>query len=158
VAHAVLHSADAKRHHRQRLRGGRAGRLVDREGNLIPLINIIFLLLLYFMVAGSLARDPDAAIAPPKSASSLAAPVKVPVIALDADGALRYGGLRLDLAGLATEMKRGARAPRRVIVRADAAVDATALADVLAVLARSGVADVSLATVPRARSGGGAAP
>lgn len=62
------------------------------DDNLIPLINIVFLLLIFFMVAGQIQPQPDASIQVPVSNQDEPAyPLSV-FVSLDADGGLTFSG------------------------------------------------------------------
>ena len=69
---------------KDRIMGKRSG----QEENVIPMINIIFLLLLYFMIVGNL--QPDYDIVPPASTRQAVPSAEVPTVAVDQDGSLRF--------------------------------------------------------------------
>jgi biopolymer transport protein ExbD len=84
---------------------------------------------------------------PPQSVSTTRAPVGVPVIALRADGEIRFEGAEVDDAGLATKLAAVTPPPEKVAIHADAVADAARVADVVDVVYRAGIAKVGILTV-----------
>lgn len=116
------------------------------DDNLIPLINIVFLLLIFFMVAGQIAPQQDATINPPESASEKPLEPAVLELSLTAAGDLRSEGMDLDEVALQSRITQLTQddAELRVSLRAD--LDATA-ADLDAVfnqLRDNGVSTITL--------------
>ena len=60
----------------------------SREENVIPMINIIFLLLLYFMVVGNL--SPDYNVNPPFASQEKESSSLIPTISVTKEGHLRF--------------------------------------------------------------------
>ncbi len=127
--------------------------LAERDANVIPLIDVVFILILYFMLAGNLDPNLTEALAPPQSASTTHAPLDVPTVLLDGAGRVRYEGLQVDDTGLAAALVAGGRPPARVALRADATADSARVADLVAIVSAAGVGDLSLITVPVAPAG-----
>jgi biopolymer transport protein ExbD len=124
--------------------------LAERDANVIPLIDVVFILILYFMLAGSLDQELMEALLPPQSQSLQPPPVKVPIVTVKENGELGYRGMVLDDAGLARELAAHGGPPERVALHADGAADAARVADVVAVIGRAGVGDLALITRPAA--------
>ncbi len=113
-----------------------------RGESIVPMINVVFLLLVFFLMTATIAPpDPFASVPPEAEASEPA--VRAGALHVGADGALAYGDLRGEAALAA--LPSGAPLP----VRADAALPAADLARLLSRLAGAGVTEVRLATVPR---------
>jgi biopolymer transport protein ExbD len=130
----------------------RPRRSADSEDRILPLINVVFLLLVFFMVGGRLAPPDPFALVPPRSEAE-ARPAKGVVVVLAADGRLAVNGASVEPPGL-TEAVRAARAATPVLVvslRVDAAASGGRLVAVLAALRSAGVEDARLATLRRAR-------
>ena len=73
----------------------------------IPLINIVFLLLIFFMLAGTFATPEPFAVDPPEARSGDAAEDDEGVVLLGADGALAFEGEELaDLDALERAVER----------------------------------------------------
>lgn len=72
----------------------------DHDDNLIPLINIVFLLLVFFMLAGAFSHPELFEVTPPVSASPVPAEEGGMVVLLGADGRLAVGEREVDKAEL----------------------------------------------------------
>jgi biopolymer transport protein ExbD len=112
-----------------------------RQESVVPMINVVFLLLIFFMISSELTPAPPFDVTPPEQASGERAPVD-DTLYLDAAGQMAWRDLRGE-AALAALAVRG-DAPLEI--RADAAVPAREVAALLADLAGLGVTDVRLAT------------
>ncbi len=106
---------------------------------IVPMINVVFLLLVFFLLTAQIAPpDPVDVVLPIANAeadTSAGAALYLP-----ADGDIAFGDLRGD------DAIRAAVAAGPVALRADAGADARDLADVLARLAAAGAEQVSLQT------------
>lgn len=118
-----------------------------REENVVPMINVIFLLLLYFMIAGNLSPDTDVPVAPPVSASESALPRHLPELAIDADGQLFLAGRALTTEALAGRLLVDGVPPEAVRIRADQAAAAGVLTAAIDALSAIGVQQLVLVTV-----------
>ncbi len=127
---------------------GQRRTLAERDANVIPLIDVVFILILYFMLVGSLDQELIEALSPPQSRSMLSPPKKVPAVVLKANGDAVYEGHQLNDEALAAAIYANGKPPYRVAVQADAQTDAARVADVLGLLNRSGVTDLALITLP----------
>jgi biopolymer transport protein ExbD len=113
--------------------------------NLLPMINVVFLLLIFFLIAATLAAPEPFAVTPP-TASTGAEPGEGAVIYLGADGALGFEGARdgaIWPALIAWRADCGAECPV-LRLRADAGARAPDLAALMAQLAELGFARVAL--------------
>ncbi|MGI3170158.1 ExbD/TolR family protein [Pseudooceanicola sp. C21-150M6] len=120
-----------------------APRKKNRAESTVPMINVVFLLLIFFLMTAELAPPDPVEVTPPTGAGQTAdgAP---PVLYLAADGTLAYGELRGEnavaaFAGLGAE---GAQ------LRADSGVEASKVARALKELGQQGLTSVSLVMVP----------
>lgn len=100
---------------------------------ILPLTNVVFLLLIFFMLAGHLATPEPFAITPPQSVSQAHAPPQGVDIQINADGQLAFDGETLSADALQTAVRqRLADHPDSPVrLRADAS---TASARVVAVM------------------------
>lgn len=112
--------------------------------NVIPLINVVFLLLIFFMIAGSLGRTDLFRVEPPESVSKAPLPAEARRLLMAADGRLALDGSRVRLAELG-RLLDGTDAP--VEIKADAGAPAVRLLDVLETLRGAGIGEVELVTV-----------
>lgn len=127
------------------------------ELNLTPLVDVVFALLIVFMVASAAYVDDgrsDAAggqidlALPAGSARSQQAPSGEVVVALDADGSIFQDGKPTDTSTLAADVVRrlAAQPELQVRIEADRKLTYERVMDVIAELQRLGVRNVGLAT------------
>ena len=121
------------------------------EDGLIPLINIVFLLLIFFMVAGQIAQPQDSDIRPPNSASRLPLEPAEIELSMKVSGELMLDGQPVDTDLLAQRLAGGASGQTgvRVSLRADRDATASELDKVFTQLRALGVSTISLHTLHR---------
>ena len=107
----------------------------DDDERILPLINVVFLLLIFFMLAGHLAASDPFEIAPPRSASD--------------DGRLALDGVEIEEAGLVAlvAVRVAESASLRVQFKADGRSDATQAVAIMEQLREAGVKRLKLLTV-----------
>lgn len=126
-----------------------APRRRDDDENLIPLINIVFLLLIFFILAGTFVRPDRFEVAPPRSLSPTLAEDQQMTVLLSADGRLAIGGREVDK----PELKRlimdrlSAEPDLQVQLKADQNLAAEKLIDVIESLRAAGLEKLMLLTV-----------
>ncbi len=120
-------------------------RIGGEDDRLLPLINVVFLLLIFFMVVGRLAVADPFRVEPPRSANGVAADRGPTVLLVAADGRLAPDGEPVEPGTLAAAV--GERRPDSVGIKADAAVEAGRVVAVLRTLRAAGVERVRLLTV-----------
>lgn len=111
------------------------------------MINVIFLLLLFFVVAGNLNLNID--VSPPRADAAQPMSASVQQLVIDAKGRLRFDGADVDLAGLPAVVKGKGRI-MELSITADAGVDAVLVAQVLGALSGLDLDHVTLLTLGRA--------
>ena len=112
----------------------------------LPMINVVFLLLIFFLMSAQIAPPPPFDVAPPRADGPVAVGGEA-VLYIAADGALAFGAARGEAAWpLLNDLAQAEDAA--LLIRADAGLDATRLAQVLGRLSGLGLADIRLATVP----------
>lgn len=119
-----------------------------RDIGVVPMINIVFLLLVFFLMTASIAPPEPFETRPPEAVTpdGAAGPARLHV---SAAGALAYGAasgpeaLAAAIAEAAGQEGEGAV----LVVQADAALPAASLARLLGRLAQGGIARVELVTV-----------
>ncbi|KEO61597.1 biopolymer transporter ExbD [Thioclava indica] len=117
---------------------------------LLPMINVVFLLLVFFLLAATLARPAPFTVTPPEARSDTAPDPGALTLYLDAKGETGFGTERG--AGALAALGQAAEAARAqcgdcadtLQLRADAGVPGAALADLLPQLAALGFRDLSL--------------
>ncbi|MCO8145428.1 biopolymer transporter ExbD [Rhodovulum tesquicola] len=115
-----------------------------RAESIVPMINVVFLLLIFFLMSARIAPPEPFETTPLRAAAQ--DPLAGDTLYLSADGALAYGAAR----GEAVFAALAARDPvQPLVIRADAGVEAAALARLAARLAAEGQGALRLQTVPR---------
>lgn len=136
---------------RQSFLSRRAVATEDDSEQMVPLINVVFLLMVFFLLAGTISHRDDLQIVPPKSSSERSRSPDALEIAVLADGRLIAAGQSIELAQLGDFLahrfdgKVGLKLIR-IELRADAALNAGALKPLLAALQQAGSEEVKLLT------------
>jgi len=121
--------------------------------DLIPMINVVFLLLIFFMLVGVFRSTDDTAIVPPSAQHSvvLTPTVDFARLSIGADGSVVLGSEAVDVARLSALL---AQLPTKenVLVRADANASANAVIAVLRTLADAGLHSANLQIIKSATS------
>ena len=126
--------------------------------SIVPMINVVFLLLIFFLMTAQIAPPEPIAVDPPEASSEDQAEADISLY-LGPDGTLAFRDAEGDEAALrALELARidlcgdggcdGAKLPP-LILRADAGAPAPQVAKLLPRLAEIGFTDIQLITVPR---------
>ncbi|WP_372840591.1 ExbD/TolR family protein [Phaeovulum sp.] len=121
--------------------------------NLLPMINVVFLLLIFFLIAAKLAPPEPFAVSLPE-AEGLAAPDAALTLHLDADGQPGFAAELGDAALVALAKARDAlcasadcaASPPALLLRADADAPAASLAALMPQIAAAGFGAVTLVT------------
>lgn len=121
------------------------------ELNLVPLIDVVFNLLVFFLVATSFQRvQRELQVELPRAKSSEAASMDVqPIyVTVDKEGAITMGEQKVSLEELPKSLRESAKSARkpRVFVRGDAKTYHQNIVSVLNACQEAGLTDVSLAT------------
>ncbi|SLN16402.1 Biopolymer transport protein ExbD/TolR [Pseudooceanicola marinus] len=117
--------------------------------SIVPMINVVFLLLIFFLMTSRLAPPEPFEVEPPRAEEGAEA-VETPVLYLSPEGEAGFEGARGEaaIAAFATRAQAapGAEAPQ---LRADAQTEAAEVARVLKALTEAGLSEVSLVVAPR---------
>ena len=129
--------------------------LIDSQ--MIPLINVVFLMLAFFMIAGQMQRADNVPLETPVSASDMEREPDPITISIDSDERLFIDGLRVAREELSQQVASfvsdsGSSAPPTVLLRADAALPASTTRELLQTLQHCGLDKVSLATLQSLKS------
>ena len=121
----------------------------DTEAGVLPLINVVFLLLIFFMIAGTLSTPTAFEVAPPHSASNAEPAADPLVLLIGSDGQLALGAEPVDQQLLVDTLQAltPASGQRHIQIRADAGVDAQYLIAVMARLREAGIEKLRLLTI-----------
>jgi len=125
-----------------------------RAENTVSLINIVFLMLIFFLLAGSLATPPDRGLQFPETSSS-SAPGKAPVnaVTVSHEGEISIDGhktTQLALPGILQNLPADRKTHALKLI-ADRRLEAKALIGIIGVLKAGGFSKITIVTV---RGGG----
>lgn len=125
----------------------------NEEERVLPLINVVFLLLIFFMLAGRIAASDPFEVAPPRSASEGVVQRHDMLVLIDAEDRLALDGEIMTKAALQEAVADRIAGSRRVRVRlkADGQAEAAGVVALMQTLRESGVERLKLLTVPEGR-------
>lgn len=129
-------------------------RVPRTDVDMVPMINVAFLLLTFFLLLGRFGHADILAVDPPRTAQAASAAVgEADVLLLDRDGRMALGRERIELRDLAARATAWqlAHPGAALRVKADAAADAVNLLECLEILRDAGIAEVRLLTRPADR-------
>ena len=115
----------------------------SREENVIPMINIIFLLLLYFMVVGNL--SPDYNVNPPFASQEKESSSLIPTISVTKEGQLRFENVPVTWEELGNRL-RNVSDLDKIKIYADAESDALTISEIMKTAANVGIVQFVLVT------------
>ena len=118
--------------------------------NITPLIEVVFILLVFFMLAGAIERPEELDVSPPISASDEASNVEDVVILVDKDGSVAFQGTVMpsdfELVRTAT-VWFAVRPDSSIQLKADADADAARVIEVMELVREAGAQYLVLLTV-----------
>lgn len=120
------------------------------EERILPLINVVFLLLIFFMLAGRLAASDPFKVSPPTSANEHPAQEPESTVLIAADQRLALDGELMSAEALEKAVAERIRSggPTVVRVKADGQAEGRRVVDLMERLRRAGVVKLRLLTVP----------
>lgn len=125
-----------------------ARRPKNEDDRILPLINVVFLLLIFFMIAGKLTTSDPFRIEPPTSISQGDSGQEDVMVLVGPDGRIAVNGVETDETALATALGTPKDSvPETVRLKADGAAPADLLVSVMEKLREAGVQKVRLLTV-----------
>ena len=121
----------------------------DDDTRLIPLINIVFLLLIFVMLAGSLSQPGAFDVTPPESSSLFEADIQTLIVVVSAQGRLAVGEDELEMPALTQLLSErlSATPDLPIQLKADGDLAAETLLEVMDVIQSTGVSKLTLLTV-----------
>jgi len=122
-----------------------AARRIDDK--IIPMINIIFLLLMFFLIVGNISELVDEDVVPPRSTSNTLSTSAGTEWLLTRDGVVVLDGQAVGLSQLAARLEVSGPLPERIILRADGNANSGALMPLMELLRKHGVETISLVTI-----------
>ena len=129
----------------------RQQRVPDEDARVLPLINIVFLLLIFFLITGHLSIQAPFELEPVQSASGSHPQTDDLTVFMGADGRLAVDGESVTLAALEAlvgnrQTGSGGRPSARL--QADGRTEATRVVEVMERLRASGIERLELLTLP----------
>jgi biopolymer transport protein ExbD len=131
---------------RQRIVGSQ-GKL---EENMIPMINVVFLLLLYFMVAGSIQSNHD--VVTPYSTRIAEPPPHIPILTVSQTGEVWFENRKIKMADLKAGLS-SLSSQKKLRIHADARVDALTISKIMDISAEAGILQFVLVTQRKVNTG-----
>jgi biopolymer transport protein ExbD len=117
------------------------------ELNLIPLIDVIMFLLIFFISTTSFIEEPGVPVDKPKAATARQLEKNAIIFAVTTDGKIAYGGKEIGLGGVRPTVKRlCAKEALQVVIQADQQSLSGLMIRVMDEAKLGGAKDVSLAT------------
>ena len=113
----------------------------QRAESIVPMINVVFLLLIFFLMTSQLSRPEPFDVTPPE-ATTLAEVKAEPILFISSEGLLSFDGAEGEDAIAAVAAQSDALDV--IQIRADANLKATVLAGILRKLAAAGLSRVEL--------------
>ncbi|MCB2427381.1 ExbD/TolR family protein [Methylophaga pinxianii] len=121
------------------------------DDNMIPLINIVFLMLIFFMIAGQISSSELLKIQPPTSEQRLALEEHDAILLVSEDGKLAFNNQWIKSDTLTESLQQSITESKdvqafKLLVKTDAILPANELMDLLQQVRAAGILKVSLAT------------
>ncbi len=123
----------------------------NQDDGLIPLINIVFLMLIFFMVAGHIERTSPIDVMPPVSISETHQAQEPLELIISSTGELAFNYQRLQQADLQQAIELAFEQAEdkeqfKILVKVDGHLEVDALRETLSIIKHSGIKRVALAT------------
>jgi biopolymer transport protein ExbD len=126
------------------------GSEADDTINISPLIDIVFLLLLFFIVTSVFVREAGVEVKKPEARAAEMLDRNSIYIAVTAEGRVHHGGAEIGLHGIGPTLRRiEARPSQPVIIQADGRVPTQLLISVLDEVKLAGMQLVNVATLKK---------
>jgi biopolymer transport protein ExbD len=117
------------------------------ELNLIPLIDVIMFLLIFFISTTSFIEEPGVRVEKPRAASAKDLEKNSIIFALTSDGKIAYGGKEIGLGGVRPTVKRlCTKEPLPVVIQSDSVSRSGLMIRLIDEAKLGGAKEVSLAT------------
>ncbi|MEL6264145.1 MAG: biopolymer transporter ExbD [Pseudomonadota bacterium] len=118
------------------------------DSGIVPMINVVFLLMIFFLMSTTLSPETTGSDDAPASASAEAV-AGDKVLVVDADGTLAWGALRGDAVLPALEAAAADGRIETLMIQADRGVPAVLIARLMGQLGDAGIRDSALVTAGR---------
>jgi len=120
----------------------------SQEIDLAPLIDVVFILLIFFIVTTVFVRETGVEVDKPTAVSSSNMQKSVLLIAITSTREVVYGGTNIGIKGVRTTLAQAMKSdPKPLVIQADKTVPTELLVQVIDQAKLAGIASVSIATV-----------
>lgn len=129
----------------------------SNDERILPLINVVFLLLIFFMITGKLTAIDPIEVTPPRSASEGTVGTHDLIIVVGPDGDLALDGDLINQAALEGAVKERLKIDpsSRTWLKADSGAEAVKVIVIMEILREAGVERLKLLTIPANIDGAG---
>lgn len=123
---------------------------ISRNLDLAPLIDVVFLLLVFFMLTSAFIVQESIDLSLPEARSAQSVEEAPIIISVQADGTVTVGSTEVELVDLSEKLKQKAKGLKepRVTLRTDAKVEVQQMVSVMDEIREAGILNISLATRP----------
>lgn len=119
----------------------------SQDIDMAPLLDVVFILLIFFIVSTAFVRETGVDINKPTAVSSQLLQKSVYLIAITAAGQVVYGGTNIGVQGVrSTLMQLNQTNPRPLVIQADKSVTTELLVKVMDQAKLAGIASINIAT------------
>lgn len=130
-------------------------KLIDKKAkkvilNITPLIDVLFILIIFFIVSSTFLEQPGIKLDLPNAKSSEAQKMEKAVLIISEDGKLFFGGSEITLQALPENLQRSMeqRSDKSLIVSADKDVHHGLVVSVMDIARQNGVEKLVISTEP----------
>jgi len=117
------------------------------EINISPLIDMVFILLIFFIVSTTFVEETGVAVDKPQAASAIDLSKNSIILAITAQGKVVYGGREIGVAGVRPTVRRLIQKDKMpVIIQSDKTVPTALLVQVIDESKMAGAQEVSIST------------
>ena len=116
--------------------------------NMVPLINIVFLLLVFFMLAGSIKNEEQIEYEPPESNTSQSLNKIEPYILISSDNKYYLIDQEISLNTLSIELEKIAKKNiNKIFIKSDKNASSKNLIEIISIVRKSGIEQAAIVTV-----------
>lgn len=119
-----------------------------QEIDLAPLLDVVFILLIFFIVTTVFVKETGVEVDKPTAVSSQNLQKSVLMIAITSAGEVMYGGTNIGVQGIRATLMQAVKSEQRpLVIQADKQVKTELLVKVIDQAKLAGLSDISLATM-----------
>jgi len=119
-----------------------------QEIDLAPLLDVVFILLIFFIVTTVFVKETGVEVNKPTAVSSQNLQKSVLMIAITSTGEVMYGGTNIGVQGIRATLMQAVKSEQRpLVIQADKQVKTELLVKVIDQAKLAGLSDISLATM-----------